>query len=397
MKYVILCGDGMGDYPVEALGNRTPLQAARIPHIRRIAAAGSLRMVQTIPEGLPPGSDVANMGLLGYNAADNYTGRAPIEAAGAAIPMEPDDVAVRCNLVTVADGCMKDYSAGHISTPEAHQLIAAVQEKLGREGLRFHGGVSYRHLVIWNKGPSTPITQPPHDIADQPVAGYLPRGEGAEAFRALMEASKEILARHPVNLARVAEGKNPATQIWLWGQGPALRLERYENLYRLGGGVISAVDLVRGLGLLAGLEAPVIPGATGFVDTNYAGKVEKGLEILDRHDFVYLHIEAPDECGHLGDAELKKSAIEAFDEKVVGPVWQALEARGEPYSLIVCMDHRTPVAKRGHTREPVPLAILKGPTGPCTAEAAFDETLNNGIADAASHDLVRRFLRGEPV
>ncbi|MEM7393781.1 MAG: cofactor-independent phosphoglycerate mutase [Verrucomicrobiota bacterium] len=394
MKKVVLCGDGMGDYPVESLGNRSPLQAADIPHIRRIAAAGKIKMVQTVPDGMAPGSDVANLGLLGYDPAENYTGRAPIEAAGADIPMEPDDVAVRCNLVTVKDGIMVDYSAGHITTEDAHPMIETLQQELGRDGLEFRGGVQYRHLIIWNQGPDNLTTQPPHDIADKEAAPYWPSGERADEFCDLMEKSKAILADHPVNQRRIREGRNPATQIWLWGQGRALSVDTYQQLYNgLNGGVISAVDLVRGIGLLAGLQAPIIPGATGFTDTNYAGKVEKGLDILAEHDFAYIHIEAPDECGHLGDAAMKTGAIEAFDEKVVGPVWREMEKRGDPYRLIICMDHRTPVALKGHTPEPVPLAILEGPVGPVEAEADFDENENGGVANAVSHELIQDFLR----
>lgn len=393
MKYVILCGDGMGDYPVADLGNKTILQAADIPNMRRIAAAGEVRMVQTVPEELAPGSDVANLGLLGYDARENYTGRAPIEAAGAGLPMNPDDVALRCNLVTVRDGRMEDYSAGHISTDEGRAIVADLDKALGRPGLRFHGGVQYRHLILWNKGPVTISTQPPHDIAGKPVADHLPSGEGAEGLRALMEASKPILANHPVNRARIARGENPATQIWLWGQGRAMKLQTYREKFGMGGGVISAVDLVRGLGVLAGLEAPVIPGATGFLDTNYEGKVAAGLAILDREDFAYIHIEAPDECGHIGDWRKKKQAIEDFDRRVVGPVWAALEKRGEPYRLIVTMDHRTPVAIRGHTREPVPMAVLNGPVGAVTRETAFDETVKNGKADCMSFTWVSELLK----
>lgn len=391
----VLVGDGMGDYPVDELGGLTPLQKAEIPHIRRLAAAGTLRMVQTVPpSGLAPGSDVANLSLLGYNPEENYTGRAPIEAAGAGIPLGPTDVAFRCNLVTVTDGRMDDYSAGHITTEEAHPLIAAVDAELGRDGLKFHGGVSYRHLLVWPDGPTDLTTHPPHDIAGRPVADHLPAGEQQDRVRALMEASKKILADHPVNAARVRAGKKPATQIWLWGQGRAMKLASYASLYGRRGGVISAVDLVRGLGRLIGLEPVSVPGATGFIDTNYDGKVQAALRVLERDNFVFVHIEAPDECGHMGDAKLKVQAIEAFDRKVVAPVWQALEERGRPYRLIVCTDHRTPVSVRGHTREPVPMVAVDGPVGAADAEKAFDETVNGGQAQARVFDWMRELLGG---
>jgi 2,3-bisphosphoglycerate-independent phosphoglycerate mutase len=394
MKYVILCGDGMGDYPVPQLGERTILQAADIPHMRRIAAAGRVRMVQTVPDELPPGSDVANLGLLGYDARRNYTGRAPIEAAGAGVPMSPADVAYRCNLVTVSDGAMDDYSAGHISTEEAHAIVRDLDAKLGRKGLKFHGGVQYRHLLIWRDGPIDLRTQPPHDIAGQPVPQHLPAGKRQDEVRALMEKSKEILRDHPVNRARIAAGKKPATQIWLWGQGRAMTLDPFSRKFGRSGGVISAVDLVRGIGLLAGLEAPKVPGATGFLDTNYEGKVGAALALLDRGDFAYLHVEAPDECGHIGDFSKKKQAIEDFDRRVVGPVWQALEKRGEAYRLVVAMDHRTPVSVRGHTREPVPMAVLDGPVGVVSREAPFDESLNGGKAETTSWTWISELLGG---
>lgn len=392
MKKVILVGDGMGDYPVDSLGGKTPLQAAAPIMMRRIAAAGSLHMVNTIPDTLPPGSDVANLGLLGYDATDNYTGRAPIEAAGAGYTLTPSQVAVRCNLVTVQDGRMADYSAGHIETPEAHTLIDSIQQKLGSPKKEFCGGVSYRHLLLWQDGPDNLETQPPHDIAGQAIELHLPRGNRSDEFCELMEASKSILEHHPVNKARIKKGRPPATQIWLWGQGKALQLQRFQALYGLSGAVISAVDLIRGLGLLAGLEAPVIHGATGMIDTNYEGKVEAAIQTLKDHDFVFVHIEAPDECGHMGDAELKTEAIRRFDKRIVQPMWEYLESQGEPYCLLLCMDHRTPVALRGHTREPVPMVELRGPTGPLVKEADFDEFYNRGVADAVSHTLTSGIL-----
>ena len=394
-KIVVLVGDGMGDYPVEELGHRTPLQTARIPTIRKIAAAGQVRMVQTVPvSGISPGSDVANLSLMGYNPEENYTGRAPIEAAGAGIPLSSTDVAFRCNLVTIKDGKMEDYSAGHITTEEAHPLIAAVDKQLGRDGLKFHGGVSYRHLLVWPNGPVKIETQPPHDISGRDISGYQPKGDMADKVRALMDASRAILQDHPVNKARVAAGKNPATQIWLWGQGRALTLTSYKELYGLHGGVISAVDLVRGLGRLIGLEPIKVPGATGFLDTNYAGKVEAALDVLQNHNFVFVHLEAPDECGHIGKPKLKVEAIEAFDQRIVAPVLHALEKRGEPYRLLICTDHRTPVSVRGHTREPVPMIKLDGPVGKLTVEAPFDENVNGGKAEIMVYQWMRELLKG---
>ena len=392
-KIAVLVGDGMGDYPVDSLGGKTPLQAARIPHIRRIAAAGELCMVQTVPvAGLPPGSDVANLGLMGYRPEDYYTGRAPIEAAGANLPLGPADVAFRCNLVTLQDGRMDDYSCGHITTEEARELITSVEKALGREGLHFHTGVSYRHLLIWSNGPADLATTPPHDITGKPVADHLPAGQGQNEVRRLMDASREIFKNHPVNRARVAAGNKPASQIWLWGQGRALRLPSYRQLYGLTGGVITAVDLIRGLGRLIGLEVINVPGATGFLDTNYAGKVQAALNVLKKDPFVFVHIEAPDECGHMGKERLKVEAIEAFDQKVVAPVWAELERRGEPYRLLICTDHRTPVARKTHTREPVPMICLDGPTGPADREADFDENVQGGRAHRMVYEWMRELL-----
>lgn len=395
MKTIVLVGDGMGDRPCPVLGNRTPLQAADIPHMRRIAAAGRLFLADTVPEGLPPGSDVANLGLLGYDARAHYSGRAPIEAAGAGLKLGPRDVAVRCNLVNIVDGVMVDYSSGHISNEDATPLVEALQEELGRDELAFHTGVQYRHLVVWENGPASPVTQPPHDILGQSIAPHLPKGERAEAFLELMEASKAVLAGHPVNRARRERGETPVTQIWLWGQGPALQLPSYPEQYGLTGTVITAVDLVRGLGVLAGLDTPRVPGATGWIDTNYAGKVEAALRGLETRDFAYIHVEAPDECGHVGDAELKTRAIADFDAQVVGPVLRAMEARGEPYRLLVTMDHRTPVEIRGHSAEPVPLAVLEGPAGELTEETPFDEFVHGGKVDIRTWEWIPRWLRGE--
>lgn len=382
----------MGDYPVETLGGKTPLQAADIPHLRRIAAAGEVRMVRTAPEGVFPGSDVCNLALLGYDPSANYTGRAAIEAAGAGLALGPEDVAFRCNLVTVSDGIMRDHSAGHISDHEALQLIEALRPLIERDGIRLHPGVSYRHLLLWRDGPTDLQTEMPHEILDRSAVQALPSGPRAEEVRALMEASVSVLADHPVNQARIQAGKNPATQIWLWGQGRSMSLEPFRERYGVTGGMITAVDLLRGLARLADLEVVYVEGATGFVDTNYEGKAQAAQEVLDRHDFVYVHVEAPDECGHQGDAPLKTRAITDFDHRIVGPVWRGLERRGEPYLLVATTDHRTPVALRGHSPEPIPFAILRGPCGEATEEAAFDEFLDTDRPPDIAHELVRELL-----
>jgi 2,3-bisphosphoglycerate-independent phosphoglycerate mutase len=389
MKIAVLVGDGMGDYPLEKLGGKTPLQFANISNIRRVAAMGTVRLMTTIPEGLPPGSDVANLSIMGFDPGKHYTGRAPIEAAGAGVDLAPDDVAFRCNLITVAKNLIADHSAGHITTGEAEKIIADLGERLGKDGLRFHVGTSYRHLLIWKDGPADLVTTPPHDVLGQPVSEHLPKGKREAEVRKLMEASKPILAKHPVNLARHQAKQNEATQIWLWGQGRRAVLPSYQEAFGLTGGVITAVDLVRGIGRLAGLEANPVPGATGFIDTNYEGKVQAALETLQRLDFVFVHVEAPDECSHMGDLLKKIGAIEAFDRQIVGPMLAGLQALGCPYRLIIGTDHCTPVSVRNHTRDPVPVVVMEGPVKMALAEKPFDETVDDG----KSHGLVFEWLK----
>ena len=386
MKIVVLIGDGMGDYPLKELGGKTPLQAAAIPHMRAIAGAGIVRMVNTIPAGMSPGSDVANLSIMGFDPRKYYTGRAPIEAAGAGIAMGERDVAFRCNLIAVEADRIKDHSSGHITTEEARPIIASLNERLGKPGLTFHVSAGYRHLLIWENGPGKLVTIPPHDVLGQPVEQNLPTGERQDEVRRLMEASKPILAAHPASMARRQAGKTAPTQIWLWGQGQRTTLPAYRDLFGLTGSVISAVDLVRGIGKLTGLNAVIVPGATGFLDTNYAGKVKAALNALDHDDFVFVHVEAPDECGHMGDLKLKLKAIETFDREVVGPVWRGLEAMRQPYRLIIATDHRTPVTVRNHTAEPVPVAVLNGPVPHAGREMPFDEFVNGGQASSMAFE-----------
>ena len=392
MKIAILVGDGMGDYPVDELKGLTPLQASDSPILDQITFYGEARMVDTVPKDLPPGSDVANLALMGYDASKNYTGRAAIEAAGADIKMKDNDVALRCNLVTVINEEMHDYSAGHISTNEAKELISSLQKELGNENFTFHCGVQYRHLLIWNNGSVDYSCTPPHEISDKKIHSYIPSGNDSKTLIDLMEKSKSIFINHPINKKREAEGKLPATQIWLWGQGKSMQLESYQKLYNLNGGIISAVDLLKGLAKLAGLKAPNILGATGFIDTNYKGKVESAINILSKDNFVYLHIEAPDECGHLGDAYLKKKAIELFDNNVCRPMLEWLENCGEDYLLVLCMDHRTPVALKGHTSDPVPMVALKGPIHNLEKQKNFDEFINNGVSQGMAYTWIQQLL-----
>lgn len=392
MKIVILVGDGMGDFPVDELNGLTPLQAAYTPTLQKIASSGDLRMVQTVPSNLPPGSDVANMALLGYDAKENYTGRAPIEAAGANIKMTSSNIAFRCNFVSIIDDIMCDYSAGHISSKESAELIKSLKMNLTNNEINFFNGVQYRHILMTNGLGENVKCYPPHEIIDKNINEFLPTGSDADKIIDLMKKSEKILECHPINLARIKEGKTPASHIWLWGQGRQMQLESYRNLYGLSGGIISAVDLLKGLANLAGLEAPDIDGATGFIDTNYKGKVESALEILQHNDFVFVHIEAPDECGHLGDAKLKTKAIELFDSEVCLPILNWLEEKNDPYLLILSMDHRTPVALKGHTSDPVPMAALHGPVLNFKNDKHFDENVNNGISQGMAYKWIQELL-----
>jgi 2,3-bisphosphoglycerate-independent phosphoglycerate mutase len=388
MKYVILIGDGMGDYPVPELGGKTPLQAAATPHLDRLARQGELGCVRTIPPGLEPGSDIANLAIMGYDPARYHTGRAPLEAAALGVALAPDEVAFRCNLVTLReDGgiIMEDYSAGHISSEEGKEIIASLEASLGADGRRFYPGVSYRHLLVWRDGEASWRTYPPHDHSGQEV-GRLMADPAATPLWDLIRASWPVLADHPVNRARRAAGKKPATSIWLWGQGKSPTLPTLRERFGLTGAVISAVDLIRGIGLLAGLTPIKVPGATGFLDTNYEGKVEATLKALATMDLVYLHIEAPDEAGHTGELKLKLQAITDFDARVVGPLSQGLEALG-PHRLLVLCDHLTPVAVKTHTPEPVPYILFdsrrRGDTPQTYTEADAAQTgllLDEGAA-----------------
>ncbi|HNQ54181.1 MAG TPA: cofactor-independent phosphoglycerate mutase [Methanothrix sp.] len=369
MKLIVLLGDGMADLPLEVLGGRTPLQAAEKPNMDRLARQGRSGLARTVPEGFAPGSDVANLSVLGYDPAECYTGRAPLEAAAMNVHLGPDDIAFRCNFVTIDNGLMKDYSAGHISTEEGQELIEALAPLM--PGQRLYPGVSYRNLLVLQAGARAECT-PPHDISGQPVEEHLPRGQDSELLVALMEAARPVLERHQVNRRRIAAGKRPANAIWLWGQGPAPAMPSFAEKYGLSGAMISAVDLLKGIGRYAGLKVIDVPGATGNIDTNYQGKVDAALEALKSRDFVYLHIEAPDEAGHEGEIDLKVRAIELFDEKVVGPVLQALEKSGEDWRVLLMPDHATPISIKTHSSDPVPFTIAGSGIEPDEVER-FDE------------------------
>ncbi len=368
MKYVILIGDGMSDEPVERLGNKTPLEAAKTPAMDSIAGAGRYGLYATVPEGYPPGSDVANLSILGFSPARYYTGRAPLEAASIGVELSSTDVAYRCNLVTLVDDgettIMDDYSAGHITTEEAGELVHDFDKKIGgADGIRFYPGTSYRHLMVWEGAPagvSTVKATPPHDISDRSIEGHLPVGPGAVKMAELTALSQDFFSAHPVNKRRIADGKKPATSIWLWGQGLRPQMTTIKERFGVDGSMISAVDLMKGIGIYAGLEVINVPGATGYIDTNYDGKVGYAMKSLVDKDFVCIHVEAPDEAGHQGSLEDKMTAIEDFDSKIVAPVLLSLRATGEEFTVLVLNDHPTPVELKTHTSDPVPFALCTG-------------------------------------
>lgn len=356
MKYIIIVGDGMADYPIAELENRTPLQVANTPNMDLIARNGISGMVNTIPENLPPGSGVANTSLLGYDPEVYFTGRGPMEAGSMGIKLGRDDVAYRCNIVAVKDDVMVDYSSGHISSKESRELIELIDVELGTDGIKFHPGVSYRHLLVHTNGSESLKCTPPHDITDEKYTDYLPTGDGQKVIRELMEKSRSILADHPVNKKRVAAGKNPGNMIWPWGQGRAPNMPTFLEKYGLTGSVISAVDLIRGIGHYAGLDIIEVPGITGYLDTNFLGKAEYALESLREKDFVWVHVEAPDEASHAGDIKAKIKAIEDFDSKVVGTILRGMEKSGEEYVILALPDHLTPISIRTHVHGAIPFA-----------------------------------------
>jgi 2,3-bisphosphoglycerate-independent phosphoglycerate mutase len=364
MKYIILIGDGMAGRPLRQLGNSTCLQKAHTPNMDKIASEGEVGMVRTIPPGLSPGSDVAILSIFGYNPMRYYTGRAPLEAASKGIKLGPQDVAYRCNLITLKFpkskkrdmATVEDYSAGHISTEEARKLIQAINRKLGTKEIIFYPGVSYRHLMVWKGGRDRINSTPPHDITGKKITRYLPSGYKTQILKMLMEKSTEILLSHPVNNKRIERGLNPANSIWLWGHGKKPHIPRFKKLYGLNGALISAVDLVKGIGIYAGFDIIRVKGATGYLDTNYLGKARAALSALKSADIVCVHVEAPDEAAHKGDVEEKIKAIENFDKMVVGTVLKGIK-KFQKYRILLLPDHSTPIQVKTHTHEPVPFAI----------------------------------------
>jgi 2,3-bisphosphoglycerate-independent phosphoglycerate mutase len=400
MKYLILIGDGMADHPLKELGGKTPLMAARTPNMDALAQHGEIGLARTIPKGMPKGSEIANLSIFGYNPKRYYTGRGPLEAASIGVKLGPEDCAFRLNLVTLeavgGSVLMQDYSAGHISTDEGSTIIRDLDKELGNSVFRFYPGVSYRHLLVW-KGKGEQIkTTPPHDITEQEIGSYLPAGEGDQDLIKLMTEAQMLLHDHPINVKRREQGKREANATWPWGQGRAPQLPSFLERFGLTGSVISAVDLIKGIGIYAGLQIITVPGATGYLDTNYQGKAEYGLKALDKDDFVYLHVEAPDEASHNGDLAAKITAIEAFDAKVVGTVCKGMEQRGE-HRIMLLPDHPTPLVLKTHTDDPVPFVIYDSTKKRLSGTRGFNEqtAVESGIVIDEGYKLMERFLRGK--
>lgn len=364
MKHIIILGDGMADEPIAKIGNKTPLQAAKTPYMDLLAAKGRSGLLDTIPNGMPPGSEIANLAVLGYDVPVVYEGRGVLEAASMGVDVLPGELAIRCNLITINGDLLKNHSAGHISTEEATELIDFLNEKLGSDVFSFHAGVSYRHLLKMKRGNKNIDCTPPHDIPDQPFLPHLIKPtkesgkETADALNRLILESQKLLADHPVNRKRIAEGKDPANSIWFWSQGYRPKMELLKNMLPIqNGAVISAVDLIRGIGVYAGLEVIMVEGATGLYDTNYEGKAEAALNALKVTDFVFLHIEASDEAGHEGDVDLKIRTIEYLDSRVVKTIYEETQKWNEPVAIAVLPDHPTPCAIKTHTSDPVPFVV----------------------------------------
>jgi 2,3-bisphosphoglycerate-independent phosphoglycerate mutase len=406
MRYVVLIGDGMADYPLVELGGKTPLMAANTPNMDWVARNGRVGLVKTIPRGFPSGTEIANMSLLGYDPARYFTGRGPLEAASMEVSLEADDLAFRCNLVTLgvsgSQVTMEDFTADHISSEEAGQIIRDVDGEMGTETIRFNPGVSYRHVMVWKGGGNREGLEslslvPPHDIVGKRIFDYLPEVGGDDGIIELITRSQILLKEHPVNVARKEKRLKPANSIWLWGQGRRPQLPTLTEKFGVEGSMISAVDLLKGIGLYAGLEVINVPGATGYFDTNYRGKAEYGLRELEKKDLVVIHVEAPDEAGHSGDIPKKIETIEAFDKEVVGTILEGMRDAGD-YRVMVLPDHPTPIPVRSHVPDPVPFAIYDSRHREDSAvEMSFDEesVKQSTFYIEHGHEIMDVFMRGE--
>lgn len=403
MKYVVVLYDGMADYPIDVLGNKTPMMVADKPEFDRMASKGEVGLVRTIGEGLKPGSEIGNLTVMGYDPKIYYTGRSPLEAISIGVKMADDDIALRCNLVTVSDEAdyndktMVDYSAGDISSEEAAEIIKTVQAEFGGGEFDFYSGVSYRHCLIHHKGTMDLGTMtPPHDISGRVVGEYLSTSPNAVKLIDIMKKSYEILKDHPVNKARVAKGKRPANSVWFWGEGTKPQLTPFEELYGVKGTVISAVDLLKGIGQAAEMETPDVDGATGYIDTNFEGKAKAAVDALKNGcDFAYVHIEAPDECGHRFEPENKVKAIEYIDSRVLPIILKGLEEIGDDYKIMILPDHPTPLSTKTHASDPVPYMIYqKSKEKDSGVDSINEETAKStGNYIDAGYELMNKFIK----
>ena len=401
MKYIVVLGDGMADYAVKEFDGQTILDVATKPNMDYMASNGEMGMVKTVADGMKPGSDVANLSVMGYDTRKCYSGRSPLEAASIGVELKDTDVTFRTNLVTLSDEenyedkTMLDYSAGEISTEEARELMKTINDKLHDDIVTFYAGVSYRHLLVWDKGSTNVKLTPPHDISDKKITDHLPVGDGADKLLEMMKKSVEILKEHPVNKKRIAEGKRPATSIWPWGEGTKPQLEKFSEKYGKSAGVISAVDLIKGIAILADMKSVDVDGANGNHDTNYKGKADACFDLLTKEnkDFVYLHLEGPDECGHRGEAENKKYAVEMIDEKVIGYLREKLEQAGIDYKMMILPDHPTPISLKTHVSDPVPYIIFDS-TKKCENDRKYCEksAKETGIYIEKGYELMSHFL-----
>lgn len=399
MKYLVVLCDGMADTPIESIGSKTPMQAANKPCMDELALNSEIGMCKTVADGLKPGSDVANLSVLGYDARTCYSGRSPLEAANLGIDLTDDQIALRCNLVTLSnaenyeDRVMVDYCGGDISTEEADELIKALQEHFGNEKYHFYTGVQYRHCLVVNGGKIGLDLTPPHDISDKVIKEHLSKVEEAQQYIELMKKSVAVLENHPVNIKRKQNGLKPANSAWFWGEGKRPNLELFKDKFGLNGAVVSAVDLIRGIGRLSGMKVAAVDGATGYIDTNFEGKAVAAIEAFDNGcDFVFVHLEAPDECGHRGETENKIKAIEMIDEKILSPIYSYLSSSNEHYKILIMPDHPTPIATKTHSPSPVPFMIYDSEKkfNGCKFTEENAEKMNNYIAD--SRDLMPKFI-----
>lgn len=400
MKYVIFLCDGMADYPVESLNGKTPLCVSNNPNMNELAKHGEMGLVKTVAEHLSPGSDVANLSVMGYDPDIYYTGRSPLEALSIGVNLRDSDVTFRANVVTLSneenyeDKTMLDYSSGEITTNEAHELINYLKENMVYPNIDLHGGTSYRHLVVWDGGSTNVTLTPPHDISDKKITEYLPKGEGADVLLDMMKKSYDLLINHPINQDRIARGLNPATSLWIWGEGTKPMLSSFSDKFGISGTMISAVDLLKGIGHGAKMDVLEVEGVTGNIDTNFDGKASACIDAFrNGTDFVYIHMEAPDECGHHGDIDGKVRSIELIDEKVIKPVVDYLKSTGEDFRVLITPDHPTPIALKTHVRDAIPFVIY---------DSRYDTKLNldyteenaksTGVLIEPGHKLIEKFL-----